>query len=463
MRNIIPWSLIHQRTAYVVAFKFPYSEKSYDTMCRIFTAERFKLINPAVPEMKPLEIFVAPTLLELQKITGVPMLAPARIEAKEEDDEPAARCLDAPAAGASAGEWMMVPARLWESRAACVAEAAALARAWEQRRLMRAARELPTEVPRVPSPNAQSPERTLDGYSLVQCMAWRASSLAMGDAAAAGEAGRQGYTEEGIPLYGERDAWRRRREWGEHGRLDAWTDASRRMERLLAWGLAAARSRGRRRDGGGEATDERAIVSVAVRATRERPGAVWRGDRGPGHVASLAPPVILWAAIMLAARTTARRRVPFAVVHMFLGLTHPFWQVSSELSRSPAALCAAPLHSFHSAREPCMERAVPMLPMLPWRVDGLARRSARRTRAECAHHTSRGARRRRFVLGWVDGAAAAASLCSTLWRGSSRGSRRGIRWSRMHGRLCRRRLSTSSFATRPGGAIQQICRHRAGW
>ena len=81
---------IHGRSkACVVAIKVPFSQVTYDAIYELLDGGRFKLINPRKPKCQPLEIFLAPTLPELQMVSGVMLLDPtaALAEAADEDDE----------------------------------------------------------------------------------------------------------------------------------------------------------------------------------------------------------------------------------------------------------------------------------------------------------------------------------------------------------------------------------------
>ena len=71
----------------VIEFTYPYSRERYDAVTRLFSQGQFKLVNPRVPESKPLEIFVAPTLLELGHMVGVELVKPISALAEENEDE----------------------------------------------------------------------------------------------------------------------------------------------------------------------------------------------------------------------------------------------------------------------------------------------------------------------------------------------------------------------------------------
>ena len=81
---------VDKSVAVVIAVKYPYTRLTYDMVDKVLSIEKFKLHNPNNPGSKPLEICVAPTILELQAITGLPLVR-AR---KAVSDEPAKAALD---------------------------------------------------------------------------------------------------------------------------------------------------------------------------------------------------------------------------------------------------------------------------------------------------------------------------------------------------------------------------------
>ena len=72
----------------VIKLTYPYSSARYDAVTKLFKQGRFQLVNPRVEDAKPLEIFVAPTLIELGHIAGVTLVkAASALEGDEGEDE----------------------------------------------------------------------------------------------------------------------------------------------------------------------------------------------------------------------------------------------------------------------------------------------------------------------------------------------------------------------------------------
>ena len=65
------------RAAVVCTIDIPFSVATYDKIYRLLDVGKFQVVNPRVPEAKPPEILFAPTLLELQHVTGVPLVQQA--------------------------------------------------------------------------------------------------------------------------------------------------------------------------------------------------------------------------------------------------------------------------------------------------------------------------------------------------------------------------------------------------
>ena len=65
------------RAAVVCTIDIPFSVTTYDKIYRLLDVGKFQVVNPRVPEAKPPEILFAPTLLELQHVTGVPLVQQA--------------------------------------------------------------------------------------------------------------------------------------------------------------------------------------------------------------------------------------------------------------------------------------------------------------------------------------------------------------------------------------------------
>ena len=78
-----------QHKACVLAIKVPFSQTTYDAIYELLDVGRFKLVNPRKPKCQPLEILLAPSLLELQAASGLMLVDPAAalIEAADDDEE----------------------------------------------------------------------------------------------------------------------------------------------------------------------------------------------------------------------------------------------------------------------------------------------------------------------------------------------------------------------------------------
>ena len=126
---------------FVGRVRYPYTSERYDAAYELFDAGALALYNPNKPTLKPLEIYVAPSLLELQAVTGIAMVLKGGEEKKleeknEEDKNGQPRIVElepTPAAAAAAGPTPMcvlVPMRVWEARRKAGVEAAARGREW---------------------------------------------------------------------------------------------------------------------------------------------------------------------------------------------------------------------------------------------------------------------------------------------------------------------------------------------
>lgn len=71
----------------VIDITYIFSPERYDCVCRLFTQGRFKLYNPRVKGSKPLEIVLAPTLVELSHLVGTRMLKEMSITDGDSDGE----------------------------------------------------------------------------------------------------------------------------------------------------------------------------------------------------------------------------------------------------------------------------------------------------------------------------------------------------------------------------------------
>ena len=76
-----------KRAFKVIKCVYPYTMARYDLVTRLFTQGRFQLVNPRVEKSKPLEIFVAPTLIELGHLSGVQIVKNPQIMQDIEEDE----------------------------------------------------------------------------------------------------------------------------------------------------------------------------------------------------------------------------------------------------------------------------------------------------------------------------------------------------------------------------------------
>ena len=77
------------RAAVVCTIDIPFSVTTYDKIYRLLDVGKFQVVNPRVPEAKPPEIFFAPTLLELQHVTGVPLVQQAAAQTTTDAEDPA--------------------------------------------------------------------------------------------------------------------------------------------------------------------------------------------------------------------------------------------------------------------------------------------------------------------------------------------------------------------------------------
>jgi len=78
----------------VIKVVYPYSLARYDMVYRLFKQARFQLVNPRVEGSKPLELFVAPTLIELSHVTGVSLTKATPAIEDDEGDETEAKAFD---------------------------------------------------------------------------------------------------------------------------------------------------------------------------------------------------------------------------------------------------------------------------------------------------------------------------------------------------------------------------------
>ena len=128
----------------------PYSKRTYLGASMLFDRGKFKLINPDLPFIKPLEITIAPTLLELQHIVGFTLTRPLSMDAATLAEEEPPAILDlSPVIGVPIGASVLVPLSEWDAKGDVAREAARLATAWRD-----SARLLPCEPTPLPLLNA---------------------------------------------------------------------------------------------------------------------------------------------------------------------------------------------------------------------------------------------------------------------------------------------------------------------
>lgn len=71
----------------VIKVVYPYSRIRYDAVTRLFKQGHFQLVNPRVEKAKPLEIFVAPTLIELGYVAGVTLVKNNTLDLGGDEEE----------------------------------------------------------------------------------------------------------------------------------------------------------------------------------------------------------------------------------------------------------------------------------------------------------------------------------------------------------------------------------------
>ena len=126
---------INTNLASIGTVNFVFSQERYDLVHKLFTQGRFKVPNLRVKGSTPLEVYVAPTLLDLQKLTGIPLIrapAPAVVEVAEA--EPVRDLRLVAVTGGAAGACTLVPSVAWEWRGRVAEEAASVARGRMTRR-----------------------------------------------------------------------------------------------------------------------------------------------------------------------------------------------------------------------------------------------------------------------------------------------------------------------------------------
>ena len=183
---------------------------------KLFDQGSFQLLNGRDPSLKPLQIFVAPTLLELQHVTGVPLVPnPASLtDGAAHEDEAPTTPMNLFLAGRADLPPVLVPVSALALRKAIAVEAAARALALS-RRLALAAASLSQRL-------AFAADHTIYGSALDPSM----PQIELGLHYTARCDDRPAYKFEGTP-----DC--------------QWWDASRGLDHLLTWGYGF--TRGRRR------------------------------------------------------------------------------------------------------------------------------------------------------------------------------------------------------------------------
>jgi hypothetical protein len=83
-----------KRDFVVIKLSYPYSRVRYNAVARLFDQANFKLVNRDNPDLKPLEIFVAPTLVELGHVSGVRVTKPMALREDEGNEEEELSAID---------------------------------------------------------------------------------------------------------------------------------------------------------------------------------------------------------------------------------------------------------------------------------------------------------------------------------------------------------------------------------
>ena len=83
-----------KRDFVVIKLSYPYSRVRYNAVARLFDQANFKLVNKDNPDLKPLEIFVAPTLVELGHVSGVRVTKPMALGEDEGNEEEELSAID---------------------------------------------------------------------------------------------------------------------------------------------------------------------------------------------------------------------------------------------------------------------------------------------------------------------------------------------------------------------------------
>ena len=105
---------------FVAAVKFPFSSERYDMVYELIELGSFALYNSNKPNLKPLEVFVAPSLVEMQHLTGVKMLREPVAEIEEVEIiavEPRIVEVTPPRAAATETRCVLFPALAWRMKA----------------------------------------------------------------------------------------------------------------------------------------------------------------------------------------------------------------------------------------------------------------------------------------------------------------------------------------------------------
>ena len=252
---------------FIGSLKFPYSSERYDLVYELLFAGSFALCNPNKPHLPPLEVFIAPTLKELEHITGVAIVrSKAAIEKEDKEelaismaplnltsafDEAGQGAAAAPSTdGSASARCVLVPMRAWRLHACCARAAAEEGRrrgalVCGQRRALRRAWRMLMRAHSWGALSTWLAGRTAADPSVVscfpQCIGQGQVVSAVASRLREAGANAQSVDDVGVAAGGVAAAWD-----ALATRREAWV-ASRRMDRQLGWGYAARMRAARRR------------------------------------------------------------------------------------------------------------------------------------------------------------------------------------------------------------------------
>ena len=75
------------RGVIVLAVEYPYSQEAYDEVAELFDVGHYSVVNSRKPHLKPIEVFVANSVLELQQMTGLKCVAAIQDKPQAEMEE----------------------------------------------------------------------------------------------------------------------------------------------------------------------------------------------------------------------------------------------------------------------------------------------------------------------------------------------------------------------------------------